>query len=282
MMTAFATLLSATLTAAEPAAARPFLKEPFVVEAHRGGAGLWPEETLFAYTECAKRFPGVVLEGDTHLTADGKVVLLHDASVNRTTNGEGLVIKKTYDDVRALDAGYRFTTDGGKTFPHRGKGLTIPLLADVLAALPNQRFHFEIKGGRALAKATIAVVKEAKAEDRVLLASIFPESMDEVRASAPEIACCFDPASGRQLVAAVRSEQWAAYRPPAEVLTAAPSMLTAMKITPEEIKAIRSKGVKLQFFTINDPAKMRQLLDLGADSILTDRPDLLVEVIKGR
>ena len=94
-------------------------KRPLVF-AHRGGGGLIPENTLAAFEYSAKM--GVdVLELDVHATADGALVVHHDRSVDRTTDGRGLVSELTLDALKKLDAGYVFSTDGGQTFPFRGQ-----------------------------------------------------------------------------------------------------------------------------------------------------------------
>ena len=108
----------------ENAAARfPVFAKPMLLGAHRGGRALWPENTVVAFRACAERWPDILLEGDLHLTADGHVVVLHDATVDRTTDGAGPVAGMTLEQVKQLDAGYRFTPDDGATFPWRGKGV---------------------------------------------------------------------------------------------------------------------------------------------------------------
>ena len=102
------------------------LKYPLVI-AHQGGDGLWPGNTLFAYQNAAKL--GVdVLEMDIHITKDGKLVLMHDETVDRTTDGTGEIESMTLAELKQLDAGYSWTPDEGKTFPFRGQGITMTTL----------------------------------------------------------------------------------------------------------------------------------------------------------
>ena len=198
---------------------KPFFSKPILIGAHRGGSDQWPENTLYGFHKAAKTLPGVLLETDAHLTADGAVILLHDKKVDRTTNGAGDVAALTLAEVKAFDAGYKFSTDNGATFPHRGKGLTIPTLKEVLDALPDSHILVELKDEPALADAAIAIIREAKADDRVLLASFVPPTMDRARQLAPAMAYCFDMKNGMSLLMALRGPKWADYVPQADVLS---------------------------------------------------------------
>ena len=221
----------------------------------------------------------MLLETDARLTSDGAVVLLHDKNVDRTTNGKGDVTTMTLAQVKALDAGYTFSTDGGKTFPHRAKGITIPTLQEVLEAIPDSHFLVELKGEPALADAAIAIIKAAHAEQRVLYASFVPPTMDRAREIAPDAAYCYDMKNGTALLMALRSPKWADYVPQADMLSLVDDMIPKYKLTPEEIRAIQAKGIKFQVHTINDPAQMKAFVEQGVDSILSDSPDLLAQSI---
>ena len=179
-----------------------FVKTPGTIGIHRGGGRLWPEATLLAYTEGARQYPEALLEGDVRLTADGHVVMLHDATVDRTTNGTGPVSDMTLEQVRALDAGYRFTRDGGQTYPYRGQGLQIALFSEALESLPDRVFLIDLKAGTDLPAATIAVIRDADATDRVVLASFVPKLLDMAREMAPEIPTAFGYPDGRAMFAA--------------------------------------------------------------------------------
>ncbi|HRI87105.1 MAG TPA: glycerophosphodiester phosphodiesterase [Candidatus Hydrogenedentes bacterium] len=259
--------------------AKPFFSGQFLLGAHRGGADLWPENTMFAFEAAAKEYKDIVLETDARLTADGEVVLLHDKTVNRTTDGTGEVTTLTLAQVRELDAAHDFTTDGGKTFPHRGNGIKVPTLREMLTALPGARVLVELKGEPKLADAAIAIINEAKANDRVLIASFVPETMDRARALAPNLAYCYDMKTGMSLLMALRGSKWDAYSPQADVLSVDEGMIPKYKITPEEIAKLQAKGIRFQVHTINDPARLREFVQLGVDGILTDRPDALAQVI---
>ena len=139
--------------------------------AHRGASGEAPENTLAAFQRAASL--GVVyMELDVHLSRDGQVVVMHDDTLERTTNGRGLVKEHGLAELYGLDAGYHFTPDGGETFPFRGQGVSIPLLADVLRRFPHVRFTVEIKQQEPpIEEQVIAVVRECGMAETVILAS---------------------------------------------------------------------------------------------------------------
>jgi glycerophosphoryl diester phosphodiesterase len=258
---------------------KPFFAKSILFGAHRGGRGLWPESTLEAFRRCAEKWPGVMFETDVHLTADGVVVLIHDDTVDRTTDGTGDVARKTLGDLKALDAGYRFTRDGGTTFMFRGKGITVPTLEEALVAMPDSRFLIEMKNQWGLAEPTVRVIQKAKAEDRVALASFNPALMEQARKLEPRIAACYDIPEGLQMVKELREGDWAAYKPAADILAIDENIVSGFNLTAAELRAIHGKGIAISIHTINDPAKLKKYVETGFDNILTDRPDLLAEVL---
>ena len=257
-----------------------FSKRPLLCGAHRGGKALWPENTVFAYKSAAAKWPDILLEGDVQLTADGQVVILHDDTVDRTTDGTGRIAGLKFDQVKALDAGYRFTSDGGTTFPHRGKEITIPLFSEALEAVPNGRFLIEMKDQPGIAEATVAVLRDKKALDRVILASMNDEAMSQARQIEPRLLACYSVSQGMEMLTQLRGPDWAKYTPVAEMLAVGSNMVETNGLKPEEIRAIRDKGICTLVYTVNDPEAMRRFLDMGFSSILTDRPDVLQDVLK--
>src|SRR5919107_1371126 len=115
--------------------------------AHRGGADIAPENTLEGFRNGIRVGAGV-LELDVHTTADGHVVVIHDATVDRTTQSTGAVREMTLAEIKSLDAGYRFSSDGGRTFPHRDQGIKVPTLEEVYDEFDGVPINVEIKGKR--------------------------------------------------------------------------------------------------------------------------------------
>ena len=127
------------LLLAQPAAPCPVCEQPVakpLVIAHQGGDGLWPSDTMYAFQRAVAM--GVdMLEMDLHVTADGQFVLMHDETVDRTTDGIGRLEDMTLAQVKALDAGYRWTADGGQTYPYRGQGITVATVEELFQAFPD-------------------------------------------------------------------------------------------------------------------------------------------------
>lgn len=246
-----------------------------LVIAHRGGAKLWPEETLLAFQKAAEL--GVdVLELDVHGTKDGAIVCMHDEDVDRTTDGTGKIKDKTLAELLALDAGAKFTTDEGATFPWRGKGLKVPTLGEILAAFPDKPFSVEIKQARpSIVDAVVAAIDAAGAADRVVVASFDDDTIAAVRKARPGIATSF--AGGEIVKFSLLSEDALdGYVPPSKLLQVPIGLATE-----EKVRLARKLGVKMHIWTIDDREDMERLWALGVDGIMTDDPVLLKDVTVG-
>ena len=136
---------------------------------HRGNRAHAPENTLESFAQ-AVALGADAIELDVHISSDGVPVVMHDPDVTRTTNGIGEIASMTFAELRELDAGARFTSDEGKTFPYSGKGHRIPALDEVLDAFPSTPTLIEIKTGAASA-AVRRSIESHRAESRVLVDS---------------------------------------------------------------------------------------------------------------
>src|SRR5918994_6298404 len=112
--------------------------------AHRGASALAPENTIDAFRLAVEAGAGG-LELDVHMTRDGHIVVIHDATVDRTTNGSGAVSEMTLAKLRGFDAGHTFSPDGDPTRPYRGKGVRVPTLVEILEEFPELPVNIEIK-----------------------------------------------------------------------------------------------------------------------------------------
>ncbi len=174
---------------ARPSPDHPLFDQPkMLVIAHRGGCGLWPEETLYALHH-SMDLGADVLDIDIRSTRDSVLVLIHNATVDSTTNGTGEVQDFTLAALKALDAGYRWTDDNGGHFPFRGRGITVPTLAEVFAAFPDARMNIEIKLDRAdMARELGRMIRESGKAEQVIVCSMHKEVMREFRRLYPEVA----------------------------------------------------------------------------------------------
>src|SRR5918911_1481417 len=139
--------------------------------AHRGASALAPENTIEAFRLAVEAGAGG-LELDVHMTRDGHIVVIHDATVDRTTSGTGAVSEMTLDELRMLDAGHNFSPDGGPTRPYRGRGVRVPTLGEVLEGFPGVAVNIEIKARTpGIEETVLGVLREANALGRALVVS---------------------------------------------------------------------------------------------------------------
>jgi len=260
--------------------------------AHRGGAALRPENTLLAFRH-ALTVGAVALEGDLHATQDGVVVVSHDATVDRTTEGDGHIKDLTLEELNGLDAGYRFTPDGGVTYPYRGKGARIPTLEEVFSdpVLKKTPMILEIKQQEpSIVDDVLDLIQAHDMEDRLTLGSFRQACLEEVRVRGPQ--------RGMNIVTSLAAEEVVVlfltpldelargdFVPPGELLQVPVEHElegTSVRVVSELFMAkARVLGLKVQVWTVNDPAEMRWLADeMKVDGVMTDDPQLLEEVIK--
>lgn len=253
-------------------------RRPLVI-AHRGGAGLWPENTLYGFEHAAAL--GVdVIETDVRATADGELVIFHDEGVGRTTDGAGRVGSLTLAELKRLDAGYRFSPDGGRSFPLRGSGVTVPTLREVFEALPQMRFNIEPKhAAPSLAAPLCRLIREHGMADKVLIASFSGAVLAEFRRECPEVATSAATGEVASFLTLQEAGLAASYSPAMQALQV-PEYAGALRVlTRDFVEAAHGRNLRVHAWTVNAEADMRRLLDMGVDGIMTDYPDRLLKVL---
>lgn len=252
--------------------------EPLLI-GHRGGAGLAPENTLVALRNGVDVWGADMLELDVHASSDGHCVVIHDSTLDRTTDGTGPVALQSLAALRALDAGYRFTRDDGATYPFRGSGVTIPTVDEVLEALPSARLIVEVKTGAAQVP-LFAAIRRFAAEDRVVIAgmyrrdrSLFPSYRGPVSASTEDV---------RRFYLRHRMGLGRWWPPKADVVQVPETWDGRRVVTRRFVKELRASGIPVHVWTVDDSETMHRLLDWGVAGILTDRPDILARVLHER
>ncbi len=270
---------------------RAFLEglRPTLHIAHRGGSLVAPENTLEAFRLACERYRTDVIELDVHLTRDDVLVVAHDPDVDRCTDGAGPIAAMRFDELRRLDAGHRFTADGGASFPSRGRGVRIPTLREVLEACPAVRVNLELKPEAEGAE--LRLVEELRALgalDRVCLGSADDAVGARLHRAAPE-ACHFFPEQAlTRLVMALKSGTAPdALGPLAEddrfsVLDMPASFHGVPLLDRAFVAAVAAAGKWVNVWTIDERAEMEALAELGVGGIMTDRPDVLREVLDAR
>ncbi len=247
-------------------AARPII-------AHRGASAEAPENTLPAF-EAAVQRGADAFELDVRLTADGAPVVIHDETLDRTTDRSGLVRSHTLAELRSVDAGARFTADQGQTYPYRGGEARIPTLGEVLWAFPRMPVLLEIKEPVAQ-EAVRKVLLQEDAAERCVVASeeqaalrLFDEPRFARAASGAEISALY----------------WAGLlgrRPPAVPyrLLSVPERYRGLPIpTRRFVAAARGLGCPVHVWTVDRPAAARRLWRSGVAGIVTNAPQAIAEV----
>ncbi len=247
--------------------------------AHRGASGLAPENTLVAF-ERARAAGLVYLEMDCHATADGEIVICHDPTLERTTNGRGLIREHRFAELEQLDAGYRFSSDGIR-FPFRDTGVRIPRLSEVLTQLPNVRINLEIKqADPPVVDLVVDLLRRHDACQRTLLAAEEDSILDEIRSSAAGTALGSSREDVMLFYAALDAGKIDAFEPRGHALQIPPRALGRELITPEMLEAARQLGLFVHVWTINDPREIRALLASGVDGVMSDFPQYLLEATR--
>ena len=253
----------------------PFFSSRPQVFAHRGGCDLGPENTIAAF-DIGLSTGADGLELDVHLSADGVVVVHHDKTLDRTTNGSGPLAARTADELARLDAGYRFKREG--EYPFRGRGIGVPTLREVLARYRRVPTIVEIKVfTAAMGEAVAEEVRRADAVDYVCIAGYGPASARAARAALPNAAASAHKGEVRLalyrswLRCPVRSARYHTYQ--------VPECAEAIRIvTPRFVRHAHKRGFKVQVWTVDEETDMRRLLDWGVDGLISNRPDVAVRI----
>lgn len=258
----------------------PVLAEnrPLVV-AHRGGAGLWPPNTLYAFERAAGL--GVdMLEMDVHPTADGVLVVRHDPTVDETTNGEGEIRSLTLAEIKSLDAGYTWSADGGRTFPFRGQGVTIPTFDEVLAAFPGMPMTVDIKSENPeVVRPFCDLLRKHNKLGEVFVGSFHDGQLNRYRQLCPESGTVAGQRETLLFLGMGQFDMSAAFQAQGETFQLPEKRKGLRIITPDFIRRAHEHNVKVLVWTVNEIADMQRLLDWGVDGLITDYPDRLIDLL---
>ncbi|MCI0425089.1 MAG: glycerophosphodiester phosphodiesterase [Actinobacteria bacterium] len=248
-----------------------------VAIAHRGSRYHWPENTLEA-------FAGAVsmgyrhIETDVRMTRDGVLVCIHDPTVDRTTEGVGRVAEFDFADLESLDAGHRHSKSN--EYPFRGRKIRVPRLEETVASFPDTRFVLDLKAD-GMAMELARIIDDQDLGERVVVGSFNDRRLREVRrATSGRVPVSTGSARSRSWVAASRMG-----RSPVGAASAlqVPKSLRGVRVVDGKLVAAAHRaGLQVHVWTVNEREEMGRLLDLGVDGLVTDRLDVLREVLAGR
>ena len=295
---------------AAPAAANPWLERHVLNIAHQGGEIEAPSNTLYALKTSLTK-GSEVLEIDVHATADRELVVLHDATVDRTTNGTGRVDQMTLEQLKTLDAAHWFvagcgtchdrpasdyTLRGYATGERRLSGkmrrdfspndFRIPTLREVLEAFPDKLINIEIKE---TAPATepyeaelAALLNEFGRTDDTIVVSFTDNATEVFKLYAPLVSTAVGTGEAAAFWASAQGPLPGAPNPRHHALQVPVELEGLTVVTPEFVQRAHANGLAVHVWTINDRPTMEWLVDIGVDGIMSDRPTLLEQVLAER
>ncbi len=276
-----------------------WLERRVLAYAHQGGAFEAPSSTLYAI-ERAAELGATGIELDVHATADGVLVICHDQTVDRTTDGSGAIAALTAAELARLDNAYWFVPGAGaltgcapEDYPYRGQAPKDPAFGvaplatvlDLLDDYPGVALNLDIKTTAPVVasyeEALADLIRSRGYQERTIVASFLDVATERFRALAPDVAT----SAGSQAVA----ELWQAVHrgelprePPYQVLQVPLRSGDLMVVDEQFVQIAHQLGLAVHVWTINDPKDMADLVDLGVDGIMTDRPSVLVDLLDRR
>jgi len=256
-----------------------FKPDNFLVIAHRGGTSLGPENTLHTFQRAVDL--GVhVLEMDVRSTKDDHLVVLHDRTVDRTTDAPGPVEKYTLAELKELDAAFRWSPDNGRTYPLRNKGIKIPTLAEVFKTFPKTRMNIEIKDPKPnVIPDFCRLIREHNMTTKVMVASFDVDVLEEFRSLCPEVATSAGFTEAFLFYYLQKMRLASVYSPNMQAMQIPETHDNRQVVNRRFMKAARDRNLRVHVWTINDVDSMKQYLKLGVDGIMTDYPDRLMELL---
>ena len=219
------------------------------------------------------------IETDLHITSDGTLVCLHDDTVDRTTDGSGEVESFSLADLKQLDAGYRHADRMG-LYPFRGQGVQIPTFGELVDSFPEVSLIVDMKT-EGLEEPLARLIEELGLHDRVIVGSFSDERLDRFRElSHRSVPTSTGLAAARLWVLMSRVGRSG---PDDASALQLPTQTRGVRVVDDKlVKAAHESGLQVHVWTVNDPQEMTRLLDIGVDGLITDRPDLLKDVLIDR
>lgn len=255
-----------------------------IILAHRGGSLIAPENTMVAFKNAAEL--GVHgFEIDIRLTKDEEIIVFHDEYVDRTTDGAGRVADMTLDELKLLDFGYHFINEQ-QEYAYRGQGESVTTLRELFEQFPQMLINIDMKDspetyeGSLIPSKLWRLIEEMGAQHRVVVTSFFDEQIDRFNLYAQNnVALGAGENEVRKAYSAYTSQFGHFYHPRTDVM----QIPVKSGVFPLDgagfIHFLSKLNVPVHYWTINDKETMERLLVAGAKGIITDRPDIAVQLL---
>ena len=284
LLLAILALLAAVSLNGQKGADHPFFDNfdtyPLVIaHADDTGQGLWPGSTM-PFLRGVSEMGVDVLEIDVHMTRDGHIVVMHDDSVDRTTDGTGKINEMTLKEIKSLEVAGNWTQDDGETYPYRGQGLRVPTLPELFYLFPDWPMNIEIKQAEpSMAQPLCDMIRNFNMSSKVIVPSFSDAALAEFREACPEVATAGGSDEVRNFVmlnfiflSNLLSPAYEAFQVPEE-------SSGIPVVTPRFVNTAHNRNLQVHVWTVNDPADMQRFIEMDVDGLMTDRPDLLLELL---
>ena len=250
--------------------------------AHQAGEGEYPSNVMFSFDK-AHRAGSDALDTDMLATKDGKLVLFHDETLEHRTNGTGYVRDKTYAELLQLDFAYRWTQDGGATFPYRGKGIKVATVEELFDKYPNQRFGIEIKQTTVQATQKLcSLIMQRGYQGKVLVSSSTQPNMNAFRAACPTVATSATMDEVVQFYVYTQSAFPPGFNPPYSSLQVPETFSGIPVLTLNFVASAHWFGLKVYAWTIDTPEQAQRLINIHVDGLNTSYPNRLITWLRSQ
>lgn len=248
---------------------------------HRGAAAVAPENTLPGFRHAAEVGADGV-EFDLQCTRDGEPVVIHDETVDRTTDGTGAVEEMSLDELKELDAGHAYTPDRGRSHPYRGQGVRVPTLGEVAASTGQLPMIVEVKSARAgRALATWLRGEGSDHRDRIVVGGFDPEEVAPA-AGAARWRCAYQDELLPFVLLGKIGLDGLASSPGADAAMVPEKRWGIRVVSSGFCRRAHREGMGVFVWTVNRPDRMRRLLDRGVDGLVSDAPGRVRRVLEER
>ena len=256
-----------------------------IVLAHRGGSSIAPEHTMIAF-EKAQSLGVDGFEIDIRLTKDEEIVVFHDETVDRTSDGTGSIKDFTLEELKQLNFGYNFADLDGQ-FPYKEQKVEIVSLRELLEVFPNMYINIDIKDhpdtyeGSLMPSKLWRLIEEFDAQNRIVLTSFFSDQVDRFNLYAQNrVALGAGENDVRKAFTAFTSQFGHLYHPKVDVFQIPTKHGRVSLDSPRFINFLAKLNIPVHYWTIDDEDTIRTLIENGAKGIVTDRPDIAVNVLQ--
>jgi glycerophosphoryl diester phosphodiesterase len=190
----------------------------------------------------------------------------------------------TLAELKQLDAAHKWSNDGGQTFPYRGQAIRVPTLEELFLKFPQMRYVIEIKlTQNPIDRPLCDLIREHDMQDKVIVASFHDEAMRSFRETCPEVATSASRTEvrnfvllGKAFLSGFIAPQYRSIQPPYD-----PKESMNIPIMTERfIREAHAKNIRVEPWTVDDPELMEQYIEWGVDGIMTDRPDLMIQMLE--